>query len=72
MYKNLPASAAPAKLESNQTVIDPQAIEKQAYRLLAQVQQTVSMLADIVDALRKEIISRDDAAAATEAETGAK
>jgi hypothetical protein len=53
-----------AEKQLPQTVaVDPEAIEKQAYRLLAQVQQTISMFADMVDALRKEIISRDDAAA---------
>ena len=54
----------PAQGQSPQNqVVDPQAIEKQAIRLLLQVQQAVTMLSDIIDALRKEIISRDEAEA---------
>lgn len=62
----LPKSAATAKATQtepqqgqNPVVIDPQQLEKQAYRLLAQVQQIVSVFADIVDTLRKQVVESE-------------
>ena len=67
---NRPPKEAGQQATVNQQIVDPAQVEKNAYRQLAQVQQAISLLADIIDALRKQIEKTEEEKKAAETKAG--
>ena len=65
-----PKEAGQQATSVNQQIVDPAQVEKNAYRQLAQVQQAISLLADIIDALRKQIEKTEEEKKAAETKAG--